>query len=398
MAQSGGQLRVGLQWHSMTSGNLGVGALTLSNIAIVEEAARKARVGVEFVILGWTDADKPYFQRDNVEIIGLRMKDFVKPMGGLFSQLRRCDLVLDIGAGDSFADIYGLKRFGTILASKALTLLARRPLMLSPQTIGPFKRPWVRKLALAAMNRAEAVATRDDMSITFLRDLGFQGEIIAASDVALRLPFTQAEKPQGGPVRVGLNVSGLLFNGGYTRDNMFGLRSPYPEVIRALLTDLTARPDIEVHLVPHVISEKFAVEDDHRTNLALAKEFPGVIVAPRFCDPVAAKSYISGLDFFAGGRMHACIAAFSSGVPVLPMAYSRKFAGLFGAIGYTALVDCTKDSTEEIVTAFDAALARRDEIAKEMAQSLTRGLDRLALYEAAVTAQLAAAAARRGGA
>ncbi|WP_415184226.1 polysaccharide pyruvyl transferase family protein [Phaeovulum sp.] len=389
------KIRVGLQWHSMTSENLGVGALTLSNIAIVEEAARKAGVSVEFVILGWTDADTPYFERDNVHIVGLRLKDFIKPRSGLFSQIRRCDLVLDIGAGDSFADIYGLKRFGTVLASKVLTLLARRPLVLSPQTIGPFKRPWVRRLALGVMNRATVVAARDDLSVAFLRDLGFRGKIIAASDVALRLPYAPAAKPQDGPVRIGLNVSGLLFSGGYTRDNMFGLRSPYPEVIRALLTRLTAQPGIEVHLVPHVISERFAVEDDHRTNMALAKEFPSVILAPKFSDPIAAKGYISGLDFFAGGRMHACIAAFSSGVPVLPMAYSRKFAGLFGAIGYTPLVDCTTDNTEQIVAAFGEALTRRQAIADEMAQCLARGLMRLDLYETALVDQLRVASAKQ---
>lgn len=391
MTQGFDTIRVGLQWHSMTSGNLGVGALTLSNIAIVEEAARRAGVTVEFVILGWTDADHPYFERDNVRIVGLRLKDFIKPAGGLYSYLRQCDLLLDIGAGDSFADIYGLKRFGTIVGSKVLTLLARRPLILSPQTIGPFRRPWVRRLALAVMNRVDVLATRDDLSVTFLREIGYRGEIIAASDVALRLPYVPAPRGQGGRLKVGLNVSGLLFNGGYTRDNMFGLASPYPEVIRALLTRLTARPDLEVHLVPHVISDKLAVEDDHRANLALAEEFPGVVLAPRFGDPIAAKSYISGMDFFAGARMHACIAAFSSGVPVLPMAYSRKFAGLFGAIGYRPLVDCTTDTVDQIVTRFDDALAQRDEIGAEMAECLTRGLERLGRYEAAVTARLTAA-------
>ena len=30
--------------------------------------------------------------------------------------------------------------------------------------------------------------------------------------------------------------------------------------------------------------------------------------------------------------MHACIGAFSAGVPVIPIAYSRKFIGLFGGV------------------------------------------------------------------
>ena len=61
-----------------------------------------------------------------------------------------------------------------------------------------------------------------------------------------------------------------------------------------------------------------------------------------------------------GARMHACIAAFSSGVPVVPMAYSRKFEGLFGSLGYDRTVDCTADSAERswrILAAYEARVA-----------------------------------------
>ena len=67
----------------------------------------------------------------------------------------------------------------------------------------------------------------------------------------------------------------------------------------------------------------------------LRARYPRAIVAPAFRTPVEAKSYIAGMDFFAGARMHACIAAVSSGVPVYPLAYSRKFNGLFvETLGY----------------------------------------------------------------
>lgn len=376
----------------MNSDNLGVGALTLSNIAIVSAAAERAGVTPRFVVLGWTDPRPHYEQRPGVEVVGLRMKDFVRPTGGLFSHLRRCDLVLDIGAGDSFADIYGPRRFAVLLASKILTLLARRPLVLSPQTIGPFARPWVRRAAVQVMRRASAVTTRDDLSTAFLREIGYDGPVIEASDVALRLPFTAPDRRPEGPLRIGLNVSGLLFNGGYTRDNMFGLAAAYPEVIRALLSRLLARGDCEVHLVPHVISDEIEVEDDYRASARLCEEFPELILAPKFAGPSEAKSYIAGLDFFAGARMHACIAAFSSGVPVLPMAYSRKFAGLFGSLGYEALIDCRADDQATVLAKFDAALADRARLQAEVKTGLAAGLARLARYEDALALQLGAPA------
>jgi polysaccharide pyruvyl transferase WcaK-like protein len=394
MSHPSQKLRIGLLWHSMNSDNLGVGALTLANIDILEDVARRAGLSAQFVVLGWSDAKPAYLQRDNIEVVGLRMLDFVRPVGGLYGRLRGCDVVLDIGAGDSFADIYGMKRFGTMLASKMLALAARRPLVLSPQTIGPFNRPWVRMAALAVMNRADAVATRDDLSTEFLRKIGYRKAIIEASDVALRLPYHAATRAPGARVRVGLNVSGLLFNGGYTRDNMFGLRSPYAGLVHALLQRLTARDDLEIHLVAHVISDRSEVEDDHRANLKLAADFPDVVLAPKFRDPIEAKSYISGLDFFAGARMHACIAAFSCGVPVLPMAYSRKFAGMFGSLGYDVLADCRTETAEEILARFEDALARRAEIKDVMQACLRRGLARLQHYENAVSVCLESAARR----
>lgn len=37
-------------------------------------------------------------------------------------QLNECDLVLDIGEGDSFTDIYGLKRYLFLIVSKLAVL------------------------------------------------------------------------------------------------------------------------------------------------------------------------------------------------------------------------------------------------------------------------------------
>ena len=44
------------------------------------------------------------------------------------------------------------------------------------------------------------------------------------------------------------------------------------------------------------------------------------------------KGIISMCDFFVGSRMHACIAALSQAIPMVGVAYSRKFEGVFGSI------------------------------------------------------------------
>lgn len=392
-----GTVTIGLLWHSVTSANLGIGALTLASMTILRETAGRLGLTPRFLVLGWREPLAPYGLGPDVEMVPLRTRDLLPVAGGLPRALRRCDLVLDIGAGDSFTDIYGLSRSLKILVSKMLVLASGRPLVLSPQTIGPFGRPWIRVLARAVMNRARAVVTRDALSTAFVRTMGVRSPVIEATDVALRLAWDPPPPRAGGPVRVGLNVSGLLFNGGYTGDNQFGLRADYPALTRAMVRGLQAR-GCEVHLIGHVQAETLPVEDDQAAGAALAAEFPGTVLAPRFASPVAAKSWIAGMDFMIGARMHACIAAFSSGVPVLPVAYSRKFAGLFGTLGYTLLADPRTEDEAAILDRLWQALDDRDRIRADMAACLATGLARLGAFEALLAEILAGLPAARAGA
>jgi polysaccharide pyruvyl transferase WcaK-like protein len=385
---AGPALRVLLLGHSARSGNLGVGALTVAQVAILRDLARDRGLVPEITIAEGAGDLPAYVTGPDIRLAGLRGRDLVDPRRFL-ARVRRQHLVIDIGAGDSFADIYGPRRLRRMFLTQGLVLAARRPLVLAPQTIGPFSRPLSRLAARAVLGRAAVVASRDALSTAAAAALG-RHEVVEASDVALRLPFDPPPpRPGGGAgggaVRAGLNVSGLLMAGGYTRSNMFGLRADYPAVVRGILQGLAAR-GAAVTLVPHVLAPKGWAEDDHGPSEALAAEFPGVAVAPRFAGPSAAKSCIAGMDFFAGARMHACIAAFSAGVPVVPMAYSRKFAGLFGSLGYDRTVDCTTEETGTIVARVLAGFDDRARLAAEAAAALARGQERLARYEAALGA------------
>ena len=79
--------------------------------------------------------------------------------------------------------------------------------------------------------------------------------------------------------------------------------------------------------------------------------------------------------------MHACIAALSSGVPVAPLAYSRKFAGLFGSLGYHATIDLKTETTDAAYAKVLDALARRAELSVEAGHVRDRALQRLAGYK-----------------
>lgn len=384
-------LDIALVFHSSRNDNLGVGALTVAQVDLLRRLGARLGAPLRIAILdgpAGEGARAPYVSGADVEIREVRP---LRRPQDLLAAMRAADIAIDIGAGDSFADIYGRRRLATLFAAKLAAHAARTPLVVAPQTMGPFTRPLTRRLARASLHRSAIVATRDALSTRHLADLGIRRGVIEASDLALRLPYA-APPPRapGARPRAGLNVSGLLMAGGYTGRNEFGLKADYPALMRALVRRLLQHPERpEVHLVPHVIpSRRGGPEDDLQACLDLAAELPGagLTVAPAFAGPSEAKSYIAGMDFFAGARMHACIAAFSSGVPVVPLAYSRKFAGLFGSMGYARTADCAAEGAAEVEAKVMEGFERRAALAAEVAAALPRGLERLGAYEDALEA------------
>ncbi|MDP3455943.1 polysaccharide pyruvyl transferase family protein [Methyloversatilis sp.] len=373
---------VGLLWHSLSSDNLGVGALTESQINICQAAALKAGVAVRFIVLG--TAGGRWYPPIGVDVVYGGRPSFRQWLLGKsdFSRsLDKCDLILDIGEGDSFTDIYGIKRFTFLLISKLLVLAKRKPLILSPQTIGPFNSMPCRYAAAWVMRRADKVYARDSMSRRYLSSMGLDENAAEAIDVAFRLRFDKPDKRSEGKLQIGMNVSGLLFSGGYSGGNQFRLATDYPKLVRQLLARWSDNAELDVWLVPHVLPNNLPNDDDRVAIRTLATEFPGVRVAPDFSSPSEAKSFIASMDFFTGARMHACIAAFSSGVPVIPVAYSRKFNGLFSSLGYSYVADAVAHSTDVI----EKFIVNGMEIRSELSAAVKRGNDhafaQLAEYE-----------------
>ena len=376
-------LTIGLLWHSPNSGNLGVGALTLGNMALAREAAAAAGVTPRFRIIGFADPGRPYYvPEDDVAVTPLDGRAML-PGGALWRALGECDVVLDIGGGDSFTDIYGAKRFAYLWLTKLIAKLLRKPLVLSPQTIGPFDKAWSRSLAGYIAGRADKVFARDPKSYAALEEIAPDAKAQLATDVAFAMPFERVDHGEG--THFGINVSGLLFNGGYSGANEFGLEIDYPAFTRKLIAALLQRGDVSVHLVPHVLSDALPQDDDRAAIAQLAREFPRARSAPDFTGPIEAKSYIAGLDMLVGGRMHACIAAHSSGVPVVPIAYSRKFAGLFeGILDYPHIVPVKGLSTDDAITFVLERFESRRELAAACAASRPRVAELLGGYVAAL--------------
>lgn len=318
-------------------------------------------------------------------------------MAGSIREFASCDLVVDFTGGDSFSDIYGLKRLWRKLLHKQMVLLSRTPLVLAPQTYGPLKHRIAKPWFVHVVDRAARVFTRDDLSEEFLGGLGIEGATVA-TDVAVTLPWDRArfQLPETARVRVGINVSGLLWNGGYTGANQFNLKTDYRQYCNALVEGLL-QDGYEVHLVPHVLTRDWEspLEDDFRASVELRSTFPACLLAPRFASPVEAKSYISRMNAFVGSRMHATIASFSSGIPTVPVAYSRKFKGFYGSLGYDVLVDLANEHTSDAVEVTRAYLADLDGLTTKVRLALDVADQRIDEFRKGLATAIAAASSSR---
>ena len=386
--------RVGVFGGPLDSGNNGVSALGLSSVAGLvgadssidvtlfgyTDGSRRALLpvtgsGVDVGLVGCYSSRRIYRSGSLTRVrlaaaLGFRSDPMVKQISGL-------DAILDISGGDSFADLYGAKRFSDIVAPKLLALQLGVPLILLPQTYGPYRSSASREAAAAILGSARQVWARDARSLNAVAEmLGAKfdpGRHRQGVDVAFGLP---AREPEDADVResvralrsrhgilVGLNVSGLLYND-ESGGSRFGLRHRYSELIHAIVSALLERKDLGIIVVPHVRSA--SVDCDAAVGGMIRAALPSRVQARVLTLPVLdameCKHVIGTCDWFCGTRMHACIAAISQGVPAAAIAYSDKTAGVFETAGVgECVIDPRRAGIAESVSGTLAGLDTRAE-------------------------------------
>jgi len=343
-------------------------------------------VPIRFVNLRFS---KKFYLANNIALlIGLALVSKLIPLRAVrqwllsrnpwMREIMETDVACAVSGGDSFSDIYGIGRFLYVALPQLLMLLTNRRLVLLPQTIGPFQSPLVTRMAKYILDRAEIVYCRDhisagiarklldckaeDQKVRFCYDMAFA--VPPVTPKSLDLVGLPSMKGNAHPV-VGFNISGLLLSGGYTQDNMFGLKVDYRTMVYDLIRMLIEEKSAIVVLIPHVFGASTSLESDtgacESVFESLGEKYRGRIGLVRGDykhDEI--KHVIGGCDFFLGARMHACIAALSQNIPTVLIAYSDKFAGMAKAIGGGSVIDPRHMESKEIAAAVNAAFDQRD--------------------------------------
>ncbi len=412
------RMRVGILGASYETPNLGVSALAAGAVRSIRNCYPDAEVffleferqaSVHSIPDGVSTVDVPlahmrfswkiWLPNNILVLLALALCSRILPTRGLRNRvigintcLRRiCESELfgAVSGGDSFSDLYGLSRFFYVTLPSILVLILGRPLVLLPQTYGPFRSSLASKVALWIVRRSSRVFCRDYRSLPAFLDQVGAGRDAIRREFCYDMAFGIDALPPGrieiegltldkerSPDLVGLNVSGLLYKGGYSENNQFGLRSNYREMIAALIERLVAN-GARVLLVPHVFAESGSeAESDsvacEELYSQLAPSYPGKLGVLRGIYTPHEMRYITGFcSFFLGSRMHACIGALSLCVPAVGLAYSDKFLAVLETVGIPSLaMDIRFVPAEDLMRAIDEAWASRATLSRQLEETI----------------------------
>ena len=302
---------------AIQNGNRGCVALSISAVSILGEILNGKNIPHTFYLpqSGYAQKGTHVIKVDDevikfVSLPDITPLDFKHKLKKLLKKdyaqtedvYKNADFIFDIGQGDSFADIYGKGRFDWIFSQYRLGMKYHKPYCILPQTIGPFKDPKIREQAKRGIEYASCVMVRDKQSYDYVKELLPKKEVTEIIDVAFFMPFKRKTFDKS-RVHVGLNISALLWHGGYTRNNQFGLKTDYQSLVRDIIKYFLAQDGVTLHLIPHVVGADRGVENDYAVSFDLCEEFnnTNLVLSPLFLDPISAKKLYRRNGFLHGG-------------------------------------------------------------------------------------------------
>lgn len=312
--------------------------------------------GVKFV-----QAYLPWFARYWVNLQRLPLR-FLKHASWPFAapdwlkeQIQSVDLVLAIG-GDNYSLDYRIPSM--IMGVDKLAMDLSKPVVIWGASVGPFeKEPDFVPTIKQHLAKMQSIGVRETISYGYLVDTLGLNNVQLMADPAFTLFKQQFDFNDFWPEQkegvLGLNISPLIEK--YTAKNQ-DLRSEVTEFIKSVVENT----GMGVLLTPHVssLSDSSYNCDYHYMNEMMQELSPlgdKVKILPNTLNASQLKQVISELRFFIGARTHATIAALSSGVPTISIAYSVKAKGInkdiFGNV--EPVLETPKVSAVTLTTSLD---------------------------------------------
>lgn len=243
--------------------------------------------------------------------------------------LRKTKCIAAINGGDGFSDIYSTSTYLGRLKESEIAIAANIPLVILPQTLGPFENHSNYEIAEFILKNASSVYVRDDKFVPELKKMGIKYEI--TNDLSAYMKPEPWDISIDKSNSIGINVSGLAYSNSFR--TLSGQFDYYPYLINSLIEHFQQKGKM-VYLIPH--SYHYGSPEPSNDDLLACRETyfklidkRNVILIEKDLKSPQIKYLISQMSFFIGTRMHANYAAIFTNVPLYGLAYSYKFQGAF---------------------------------------------------------------------
>ncbi|MBY0063443.1 polysaccharide pyruvyl transferase family protein [Priestia aryabhattai] len=286
----------------------------------------------------------------------------------IFNYYKEADIVVSCGGGFLYshpkyhieaslimhlAQIY----FATKLDKEVITY---------SQSIGPFRSSLSKKIANFVLKKVKNITIREDLSRTFLNDIGISNPVIvgdsAFSMIADDIETKELIDLDQQKFNVGVTVRQWRFPG---HENVDQLYSNYIEAVAKSIEHLVNNYNANVYLVPQVTGPT-PIEDDRISNSNVWGKLNdgvkgSVIMLDNDFTPQELKAIYSKFNIFIGTRMHSNIFSLSSHVPTVAIAYEPKTTGIMKMLSLSDYVlDINEITTQDMLNTIDKCIAEKE--------------------------------------
>jgi len=249
---------------------------------------------------------------------------------------RQHNMIIEL-SGDCFTDGYGVIPYFYYLFPLVMGILLKKDVVIYAQSIGPFESNIMKHIGIVILNRCKLVTIREDITKNYLEKIGYNN-FISTADSAFLLDPMPLKKIDSIILHDSKPLIGICISESLSRySKLNGSKNEYNshiDMMVKVIDYLTEQLDANVLLIPHVYDTVGGHDDRiiEHTCYSKSKNKNKIKLIKEEYSPDILKEIISHCDLFIGSRMHSTIAAASTHVPTIAIAYSHKTHGIIGTL------------------------------------------------------------------